>query len=198
MDLNSILHKDVIELNPKGGQLLLSEPLMTDHNFSRSAILLLEQDCDGGHIGLTLNKGPLCYMNDLVEGLPDSHPIPIYQGGPVGVDRLFMLHRLGATFTNTLEIAPGLYVGGTEEEVIDYIISHDGAAGYIRFFLGYSGWEKGQLTSEIMKGCWALNLHPDASELLKGEGDPFWRREVAKLGPDYRSWLIVPEHPSLN
>lgn len=198
MDLDSILHKDIREVHPRGGQLLLSEPLMADHNFSRSAVMLLEQDSTGGHIGLMLNKGPVCQLNQLIEGLPAEITIPIFKGGPVELDRLFMLHRLGNIFSNSMEIAPGLYVGGTEDEVIGYIISHGGAVGDIRFFIGYSGWGAGQLTSEIIKNYWALNTDPDTSELLSGSGDAFWRREVEKLGPDYRSWLIVPENPSLN
>lgn len=198
MDLNSLLHKDPVEVNPARGQLLLAEPLMNDGIFSRSAIILLERDSDGGHIGLALNKGPVCMMEDIFPQLPNVPGIPIYQGGPVEVDRLFMLHCLGDRFSHAMEIAPGLYVGAREDEVISFILDNPETEGKIRFFLGYSGWGKGQLTSEIMRNTWALNPMPDTGDLLVGSGDEYWRREVERLGEDYRSWLIVPENPSLN
>lgn len=198
MDLNTFLHKDPVEVNPKPGQLLLAEPLMNDAVFGRSVIMILEQANNGGHVGLCLNKGPICSMNELLPSWPESKYIPVYQGGPVDMGRLFMLHRLGEQFSEAIEIAPGLYIGATEEEVIRHIMDHPEDEGDIRFFLGYSGWDPGQLTSEIMKNSWALNTTPYTGDLLKGNGDAYWRREVGRLGPDYRSWLIVPEHPSLN
>lgn len=198
MDLSNLLHHDPTELNPGAGHLLLAEPLMQDTMFGRSVIMVLERDRNGGHIGLALNKGPVCYLNDLIEDAEPLPHIPIFQGGPVDVGRLFMLHRLGNKFSNAIEIAPGMYIGANEDEVIDYLLTHPERSGEIRFFIGYSGWESGQLTSEIMRSSWALNTHPDTSLLLTGQGDEFWRREVENLGPDYRSWLIVPENPSLN
>lgn len=198
MDLNNLLHHDPTEVNPVAGQLLLSEPLMADPVFGRSVILLLEQDRDGGHIGLALNKGPISTMNELVDGMDSLPEIPVYQGGPVDMQRLFMLHRLGNRFSNAMEIAPGIFIGAREDEVIDYIMTHPDARDNVRFFLGYSGWSAGQLSSEIMRNCWALNTSPDTSDLLKGEGNEYWRRQVKRLGPGYRSWLIVPSNPSLN
>lgn len=198
MDLNTMLHKDPVEVNPKSGQLLLAEPLMNDPVFGRSVIVILEQDSVGGHVGLCLNKGPICSLSDLCGGLDNTPDIPVYQGGPVDLERLFMLHKLGNRFSNALEIAPGLFIGAAEEEVMDYLLTRPDGAKNVRFFLGYSGWSAGQLTSEIMKNSWALNVHPDTTELLAGAGDSYWRREVGKLGPDYRSWLIVPENPSFN
>lgn len=198
MDLCSLLHKDPVEVNPKAGQLLLAEPLMRDDMFGRSVIMILEQDAQGGHLGLCLNKGPLCTLGDLIPNLPVCNDIPLFRGGPVDMQRMFMLHRLGDRLPGSLPIAPGLYVGGDENELIKYLVGHPESEGEIRFFLGYSGWEAGQLTSEIMRNSWALNVAPDTNDLLRGRNDEYWRREVERLGPDYRSWLIVPEHPYMN
>ena len=68
----------------------------------------------------------------------------------------------------------------------------------IRFFLGYSGWSRGQLTSEILKNTWALNPNPGHTDVLTGAEDLYWRREVRRLGEKYRSWLLVPSNPAFN
>lgn len=124
--------------------------------------------------------------------------IPLFKGGPVELDRLFMIHRLGIVIDGSLEILPGIYTGGDSDQIRDYIASGGETDGLMRFFIGYSGWGAGQLTKEILENSWAVNVHPDTSGLLRGEGESYWRRQVEELGPEFRSWLSIPAHPSLN
>lgn len=97
-----------------------------------------------------------------------------------------------------MEVSPGLYVGAKLDDIIDYINNNRYADGNIRFFLGYSGWSRGQLTSEILKNTWALNPNPGHTDVLTGAEDLYWRREVRRLGEKYRSWLLVPSNPAFN
>lgn len=198
MDLNSFLYKDPVDVNPTTGQMLLSEPLMDEGVFSRSAILIIDRDKNDGHLGLCLNKGPICKLSDIIEDVKGAESVPLYQGGPVELDRLFILHTLGSVFNYTKELLPGLYIGAGEDEVLDYISGGGDVNGKLRLFLGYSGWSAGQLTSEILRNSWALNTHPEVFDMLKGNEDCYWRRQVERLGEDYKSWLIIPKYPSLN
>lgn len=185
-------------MNPKKGDLLLAEPLLAEPYFSRSAILLLDEDENHGHIGLTLNKVTPVTLQDIFPDWYAGKNIRVYCGGPVEADRLFMLHSLGDRFPGSVEVAPNVYVGAKLDDVLDYINEHSETEGTIRFFLGYSGWSEGQLTSEILKNTWALNPNPNSGDLLTGTGDMYWRREVEQLGEKYRSWLVVPVNPSDN
>ena len=56
MDIDNFLHKTPAEVDPKPGHLLLAEPMMLDPNFYRSAILVLDREDDGSHLGLILNR----------------------------------------------------------------------------------------------------------------------------------------------
>ena len=79
-----------------------------------------------------------------------------YQGGPVHQRYLFFLHRLDGLVEGGTKILDGLYLGGnldTKYAEAD-ILRPD--APRLRFYLGYAGWEPGQLESEINAGTWFL------------------------------------------
>ncbi|HBY17407.1 MAG: YqgE/AlgH family protein [Muribaculaceae bacterium] len=198
MDLESIIYKDPTIVNPQKGDLLIAEPLLDEPYFKRSVILLLDEDNNQGHIGLALNKITPVSLQDLFPDWKAGAEVPVYSGGPVEADRLFMLHTMGDRFEGSMEVSPGLYVGAKLDDIIDYINNNRYADGNIRFFLGYSGWSRGQLTSEILKNTWALNPNPGHTDVLTGAEDLYWRREVRRLGEKYRSWLLVPSNPAFN
>ena len=198
MDLESIIYKDPTIVNPQKGDLLIAEPLLDEPYFKRSVILLLDEDNNQGHIGLALNKITPVSLLDLFPDWKAGAEVPVYSGGPVEADRLFMLHTMGDRFEGSMEVSPGLYVGAKLDDIIDYIYNNRYANGNIRFFLGYSGWSRGQLTSEILKNTWALNPNPGHTDVLTGAEDLYWRREVRRLGEKYRSWLLVPSNPAFN
>ncbi len=198
MYLESIIYKDPTIVNPQKGDLLIAEPLLDEPYFKRSVILLLDEDNNQGHIGLALNKITPVSLLDLFPDWKAGAEVPVYSGGPVEADRLFMLHTMGDRFEGSMEVSPGLYVGAKLDDIIDYINNNRYADGNIRFFLGYSGWSRGQLTSEILKNTWALNPNPGHTDVLTGAEDLYWRREVRRLGEKYRSWLLVPSNPAFN
>ncbi len=198
MDLESIIYKNPTIVNPQKGDLLIAEPLLDEPYFKRSVILLLDEDNNQGHIGLALNKITPVSLQDLFPDWKAGAEVPVYSGGPVEADRLFMLDTMGDRFEGSMEVSPGLYVGAKLDDIIDYINNNRYADGNIRFFLGYSGWSRGQLTSEILKNTWALNPNPGHTDVLTGAEDLYWRREVRRLGEKYRSWLLVPSNPAFN
>ena len=198
MDLKDILFSPFPTATPHMGSLLVSEPLMNDNYFSRSAILVLDEPEDGGHFGLILNKPTDMTLKDLMPEWEGGSRIPIYCGGPVDLQRMFLLHTLGDTLGSCAEVLPGVYVGADLDKIIDYIDNGGEVDSKLRFFLGYCGWSPGQLAGEINGKTWAVNALPKCDNLLKGDGVEFWSREVRDLGEDYRGWLFVPLDPSLN
>ena len=133
MDLESIIYKDPTIVNPQKGDLLIAEPLLDEPYFKRSVILLLDEDNNQGHIGLALNKITPVSLQDLFPDWKAGAEVPVYSGGPVEADRLFMLHTMGDRFEGSMEVSPGLYVGAKLDDIIDYINNNRYADGNIRF-----------------------------------------------------------------
>ncbi|MDE6028654.1 MAG: YqgE/AlgH family protein [Muribaculaceae bacterium] len=198
IDIESLIYKEPHGVDPRKGDILIAEPLLNQPYFKRSVVLLLEEDGDGGHIGLTLNVPTPVTLQDLFPDWEAGKKVRVYSGGPVEGDRLFMLHTLGDRFDGAQEIAKGLYVGADLNQVMEYIQEEENVEGKMRFFLGYSGWGKNQLATEIINHSWALAQPEDMAEALTGRGNEYWRREVERLGEEYRSWLVIPQNPEEN
>lgn len=198
MDIKDILFSELPISTPHMGSLLISEPLMDDKYFSRSAILVLDEPAEGGHFGLILNKSTEMTLKDLMPDWESGKEVPIYCGGPVDLQRMFLLHSLGDKLGSSTEVLPGIYVGADLDKIISYIEEGGKVDGHLRFFLGYCGWAPGQLAGEINRKSWAVNSLPQCHNLLKGSGIDYWSREVRDLGEDYRGWLVVPPDPSFN
>lgn len=199
MDLESLLfHPDNTGINPGAGKLLVASPLINEPFFKRGVVLVLDSDSKGGLMGLVLNKSSRLSLGDLMPGWKGGFRVPVYCGGPVETDRMFMLHTMPDIITDSTEILPGIFVGGNLKDMVEYINGGGESEGNFRFFLGYSGWLKGQLDSELEENVWALKKIADPHLLFSGTGNPFWRREVKDMGERYRGWLTVPEDPDLN
>lgn len=198
MNLHNLLYNNPTKVIPQRGSLLIADPMMNEVYFRRSVVMILDVDADKGHLGLTLNKTTRLTLKDLMPDWETGKNVPIYCGGPVDLERLFLLHTLGEIIPDAIEIIPGIYVGGDVDNILQYIEMGGEIENHLRFFLGYSGWSNGQLESEIARHSWAVGSPSDGDCLLQGSENEYWRREVEKLGEQYRSWLVVPQDPSFN
>lgn len=181
----------------KGGRLLISEPFLSQSCFQRAVVLLVEHSLTGS-MGLVINKPCNLMLNSFVSGLDNTPEIPVFCGGPVATDRLFYIHTLGYLIPNSIEIADGLYIDGDFDAILSYINSGNKIEGNIKFFMGYSGWDKDQLEYETKENVWVVIRHPNVEKVMKGEGDLFWKETVQKLGNRYKPWLNYPKNPYLN
>lgn len=198
MDLNSYLYPDNNEKEVNAGNLIIADPLMKDPYFSRSVALILDNPADGGHLGLVMNKPAGVTLREIMPGWEKGGEIPIFCGGPVDLERMFLIHTLGDFFKDSHEVFDGVYVGADLDQIVDYIESGENTEGKLRFFLGYCGWSPGQLEEEIRSNSWAIQNNLDNRYLLEGYGPDYWRREVERLGKAYKNWLMVPRDPSYN
>lgn len=179
---------------PSGGSLLVSEPFMEENYFSHSVVSLIDYEPAGGAMGVVLNHKSPSMLSDLLDDADIRVDVPVYCGGPLALDRLFFLHNLGEEIIpGARPYMPGMFVGGDFDAVIEYINAGYDIEGCVRFFVGYSGWEEGQLEGELAEGSWALGDAPvDTDNLLRGFGDAFWHSAVRRLGGEFRSWHLVP------
>ncbi len=113
MDIDSYLYKTPAEVDPEAGHLLLADPRLVDISFYRSAVLILDRENTGAHLGLVLNHELPATADALFRDLPGSEKIPLFKGGPVELDRLFMLHRLGTVIDGCLRFCRAFTPVGT-------------------------------------------------------------------------------------
>lgn len=183
---------------PESGSLLVAEPFLKESCFNHAVILLIDHAEGYSSMGLTLNKSTNYVLGDIVDEVDKNLPIPIFCGGPVGDDRMFYLHTLGSLFNDSIEVSPGLFIGGNYDQVLEYVNAGYPTDGLLRFYVGYTGWEPGQLNEEIDKNVWAVARPGNAQRLLTGNEDSFWHRTVRSMGQRFRGWQFHPMDPSAN
>lgn len=196
--------QDIYHLNdeqplPERGSLLVAKPTVGDFFFKRSLVLIVDPDEGDGAMGVVVNHYMGYNLRDLLPEIETVEEIPLYLGGPVGSQMMFFMHTLGPDIIpQSTAVADGLYFGGDFEAIKRYLELGGPVEGRIKFIVGYSGWEKGQLTSEIKRHDWAV-LNNSGTELLMGDGDDDqWRDAVSRFGDRYRLWLNLPSDPNWN
>ncbi len=75
-------------------------------------------------------------------------------GGPVDRDHLFVLHKRPDLIDGGKPIPNGLYLGGNMEQVIEAITTKGATNQEIQLFIGYCGWDLGELEAELKEGSW--------------------------------------------
>lgn len=178
------------------GNLLVSEPnIIGDESFSRSIVLLTEYN-DDGVVGFILNKPLEFTLNDLIPEV--ELELPVYQGGPVEMDNLYFLHSIPDLIPDSHLISENIYWGGDFKKVSELLKDKKITGDEIKFFLGYSGWHKEQLTQEINDHSWIIKKNTSKEFVLSENIQDLWKNEMLELGGNYKFWSNAPENPSYN
>ncbi|HXB11882.1 MAG TPA: YqgE/AlgH family protein, partial [Bacteroidia bacterium] len=113
-------------------------------------------------------------------------------------DQLFYLHTLGTLLEGSVEVMPGLYIGGDFEQLKSLIDTKQISPSQIRFFAGYAGWTANQLTKEIKENSWIVT--PARIEYLFSDKDNknLWKEVLRSMGGKHSMVAEFPEDPTLN
>lgn len=144
-------------MNTLKDHFLLAMPQLNDDHFGGSLIYLCEQNAEGA-LGLIVNKPlPLTFAE-----LMDQMAIPclpnlyseqfIYRGGPVHLDRGFVLHTGHKKWKASLQISDELSLT-TSLDILEALAKGEGPEDFL-ITLGCSGWEEGQLEKELLANAW--------------------------------------------
>lgn len=137
------------------GTILTSSPSLADPHFEKTEIIIVEHN-EKGAMGFVLNQmHPRC-LNELIE-FNDCPPLQLYIGGPVEQEKLFFLHRRPDLIEDGILIKDGVYLGGNFKQAITQLKLNQLLHDQIRLFVGYAGWDTGQLEEEIAEGSWTAN-----------------------------------------
>ena len=192
MDLGE---KFVIRSNsyePKQGKVLISEPLMNDFHFGRSVILLVDHSETEGSFGVIINKTLNATVNQIVDDFPDFEA-PAFLGGPVADNQLFFIHTLGDLIPDACPITDGLYWGGDAKTLKTLAATGIANEDNTRFYLGYSGWDAGQLVSELVRNTWLVG-NITTEQFLHTPPEKMWQSFVNRQGESYAMWKRFPKN----
>lgn len=176
------------------GKLLIAEPFLHDTNFARSVVMLSEHT-EQGTVGFILNRPTMLSLEDLLPELSDTN-LTIYQGGPVQMDTLHMLHRM-PDLIGGHEISPGIFWGGSYDALTNAIRNHLCDPSNLRLFIGYAGWNEGQLEKELKEGSW-LVTDGNPALLFDTATEDTWKKAIFSLGRDFSYLANMPINPLLN
>ncbi|HMM11596.1 MAG TPA: YqgE/AlgH family protein [Bacteroidales bacterium] len=183
------------ELKPRGGRVLIAEPLLDEFYFGRSVVLLIEHN-EEGSFGLLMNKPSGMMLNELVSDMPEFRSV-VMHGGPVQTDNLYFVHTLGNEVPDSVEIVRGLYWGGDLETIKEMMLLGLVNDSQLRFFLGYSGWAPGQLEQELKRNSWVVS-ETSVRSLIHIKPERMWQHFLQRMGPAYDLWRSFPTDPQLN
>lgn len=183
-------------IEPTMGTILLAEPFLQDPHFMRSAVLIIRHSDWFGTLGFALHKKLNTPLSEMIVELSDWD-MPVYLGGPMEKDTLHYLHKYPQYFDDAVEICEGIYWGGDFEKMKQLIKDGLIEKTNIKFFLGYSGWDVGQLKEEQTENSWILTA-ATKEIIFDTKAEEIWSTCMKELGGEYKQMVHYPTDPQLN
>ncbi len=140
--------------NLKAGLIIKSTDALIGSIFEETTILIVKHD-NQGTTGFVTNKLLHKSIHELIE-FNNSKPYPLMDGGPVDKDHLFVLHNRPDLISEGEQMHSGFYLGGNMKDVIEAINNNGVHEQEIQLFIGYCGWDEGELAAEIEEGSWVI------------------------------------------
>lgn len=122
--------------------------------FDNANILIVEHN-EKGAIGMIFNKKFNRKLNDLAEFRKWPN-MDLFEGGPVQQDKLYFLHRMPEKIVGGAKVLNEIYWGGNLKKALELINKGKYSYHDIKIFVGYCGWDKGQLEDELARMEWLV------------------------------------------
>jgi putative transcriptional regulator len=166
---------------------LIAMPAMADPHFAKSLTFVCEHN-DQGALGIVVNRPIEMNLHALLEQVsisPETETyksVAVHYGGPVQVDRGFVLHTPLGDWQSTLKVSPELGLT-TSKDVLEAVARGEGPR-QILVTLGYAGWAPGQLEHELAQNAW-LTVQAKPEVIFDLPADERLAAAMNLLGVDY-------------
>jgi len=165
---------------------LIAMPAMKDPNFEQTVTYICQHNEEGA-LGIVINRTTDLTVGDVLDQMNINRDdsvkcdLPVYYGGPVQMERGFILHEDIGSWDSTLKVSDKTALT-TSRDILEAIASDTGPAHSL-LALGYAGWGAGQLEREISENAW---LHWPANNdlLFSTPVNKRWEEAAALLGVD--------------
>ncbi len=177
-------------------QFLIAMPNLADPQFTDTVTYICDHSEEGA-MGIVINHSMDILLGEILEqmGITVSEPSiknqRIHYGGPVQRERGFILHRPGKEWHSSINLAEDIAIT-TSRDILESIAQGSGPKEAV-VFLGYAGWEPGQLEEEIAENIW---LSGPADSAVLFETPCHKRRDAAAklIGVDLERLLSDAGH----
>lgn len=177
------------------GKILVAKPSNIRDIFSRSVVLIIEHDEEGA-LGFIVNKRNNLYSLAISDFI--KTPIDIYDGGPMGKDKMFFMVK-GLPFTEEHTMLNDEYYITSDLNITLKIMDSNGInIDELKAFTGYSGWSAGQLDDEVLKGYWYITDVPNFEEIMTAKDSIFWKKMMEFIGGECLIWANTPSNILMN
>jgi putative transcriptional regulator len=183
------------------GRLVVATPVLTDPNFARTVVLLLQHDDEDGALGVVLNRPS---GTGVAEVLPSWEPLAavppvVYAGGPVQPEAAICLGRAEHGTPAGPSYAPLALPDGPDPQLGTVDLDADPVPGLlqVRVFAGYAGWSPQQLEAEVAEGAWwVLDALP--GDAFVSRPQDLWSLVLRRQGLPLALMATATADPRLN
>ncbi|MGH4032788.1 YqgE/AlgH family protein [Actinomycetota bacterium Odt1-20B] len=196
------------EVSSLTGRLLVATPALSDPNFDRAVVLLLDHD-EEGSLGVVLNRPTPVDVADILEGWSELTGAPgvVFQGGPVSLDS-----ALGVAVVPGADPSPSSRPSSNRGDPIGWRRIHGSIGlvdleappellaatlGSLRIFAGYAGWGPGQLEDELTEGAWYV-VESEPGDVSAPDPERLWRAVLRRQRSELAMVATYPDDPSMN
>jgi len=173
------------------GMVLAASPELMDPNFYQTLVFVTEHGATGA-FGLVMNRplGKKLGEVSTLEDLPDAvRAVSVFQGGPVKPTGLVI-----ARFQR----------GNNDEELRCEVLTDPRKflestkhSGWVRAFVGYAGWQEGQVEAELRDRAWFVR-RPHTAMLEEPVPRALWHAFVSEDQRWRRLLPLLPKATDLN
>jgi len=169
---------DVDKLAP--GVFLVASRDLGDPNFAEAVVLVIQYSDDHGAMGLIVNRRSDVPLSRVFEDVKEAknRSDHIYIGGPVDLNSVTALLKSAAKVDDAKQVFHDVYLISSKELLEKTLASSAGPDAF-HAFLGYAGWEPGQLEHEVELGAWHI-VPADAAEVFHSDPDSVWPRLIRR------------------
>ena len=181
-------------INLKKGYLLLAQPLLIDSYFSRSVIIICDHN-KNGTIGLQINKPLKSKVESII-----SKPLidqKVFLGGPVDKN-IFFLHKKNVFTNDSVKINNHLFFSKNIDYIESLILNKKIQQNQFKLFIGYSGWDSGQLEEELNKNSWIVVPKFDINIIFSNDYNNIWKEVLNNSSKIHKMFSNYPTNPRLN
>ncbi len=163
---------------------LIAMPAMSDPHFAKTLTFICEHN-DQGALGVIVNRPIDMTLHALLTQIEIARPavackaVPVHYGGPVQIDRGFVLHAPAGAWKSTLTVGEEIGLT-TSKDILEAVARGEGPA-HMLVTLGYAGWAPGQLEHELAQNAW-LTVNADTRVLFETPAEQRYDASLKLLG----------------
>ncbi len=155
---------------PEKGVFLVATEKLDGTSFEKTVILVTHAERTGT-LGIAVNRDSGRDVSEFFTGLSSA---PLFLGGPVRPDALFVIAKNPATARRSLIVNDLYLLAGADARSYLTDKSNTHGRSEVKVFSGFTGWAPGQLEAEIGRGDW---------ESVRADSQIVFQKDIAAIWP---------------